>query len=153
MTAATICDVSALTERESVFWYLSGLIRSAVHSMAMWILLPPFLFGAAILAQFFPWRVLKVLRNVNARLPSVQDNEELTLIRDVLILLKKSGNLYRRLCLFRRKFDEACEEISETIDSLNLVIHHEAELTAFAKTSEARRTPDLPLGLERRATG
>lgn len=148
MTAATIQDVSAFTERESVFWYFVGAIHSAARSVFTWFFLPFFLLGAILLAQVYPSRILAALRRVNAVLPNIQDPDELILLRDILRLAYGAGRFYRRLCLFRGSMQLAMEELDDTIDSLNLVLGSEDDLRSFLKTSESRRSPALPFEFE-----
>ncbi|HVY80742.1 MAG TPA: hypothetical protein VG994_07165 [Steroidobacteraceae bacterium] len=147
MTAATIQDVSALTERESVFWYYVASINATMRNVVMWCFVPFFLVGALILAQLYPWRILKVLGLLKGVLPSIQNNDDLKLIRDMLRLAYGAGRFYRRLCLFRSSMQLALDELDEMIDSIAFVLCNEEQLQAFARASEAKneaqRSPDL----------
>ncbi len=150
MTAVTLQDVSAYAERESVFWYFTGAMNSAMRSMVMWLFLPFLLIGAVILAQLYPFRILATLRQLNAALPCIDDDEELELIRDMLSLAYAAGKFYQRLCVFRGRMHAALEECDETLDSLKMVLTRSDELEGFVLESERLRTPDMQLPLEYR---
>jgi hypothetical protein len=147
MTTATIRDFSAWSERDSVFWYVQEAFCVARRTMVLFLLLPPLIVAATFLAQMFPFRIIKTVKQLNNCLPNEKDTDNLMLIRDILKLLRESSALYGKLCLFRARMAEAVSEIDETIDSLNLVLSDGDSLKDFLVSAEQRRSPDLPLKL------
>src|SRR5579863_4219871 len=111
MTAATFQDVSDWTERDSLFWHYVAIVQSAYRSAKTWIFVPLFFIGAVLLAQLFPARILRHIKELNAVLPTIKDDGELEFLRDMLTLVYGTGCFYRRLCLRRKAMQEALCEI------------------------------------------
>jgi hypothetical protein len=145
MTTATLQDVSGYTERDSLFWYFAATIRAAGRSVVTWFIVPFGLLGAIILAQIFPWRILKLVKSVNCALPKVKDADDLEFLRDMLKLAYGSACFYRHFCVFRGAIQEAVIELDESIDSIDLVLENKQELQGFLTAAEARKSPELPL--------
>lgn len=152
MTAAIWHDVSALTERESVFWYLQATVKSVTRNLVMILALPFLLPLVLFFAQVIPFRLLKATKKLNNVLPNVSDKDELTLVRDILALYSSAARFYGWFCLFPWKMAEAREELCDTIDSIEFVLKNYEELKEFVVRSEEKRSPSLPLSFER-ATG
>jgi len=150
MTTATIDDISRWTEGDRFFLFFAETAKSA-KQVAAWLFLPFFFPPVVILAQFFPSRVLRIVTALNARLPEVTDEEQLSFVRDALKLTYGAACFYGRFCMFRSTVHDALLELSETIDSLELVLHNQHDLDQFVKDSEAQRTPELPFMAARRA--
>jgi hypothetical protein len=149
MTTIALNDVSAWAERDSFFLYFAGALKAAAGHVATWIFLPFFVVGALGLAQFYPSRVLEMIRGLNAALPKETDTEHLELVRDMLRVVCGAGQFYQHFCLRPALMREALSEVDETIDSISFVLNNKQELKQFVADSEARRSPQLQLTARR----
>lgn len=154
MTTMTLDDVSNWTQRDSVYWNFAGTMRSVRrHIWLLFFVLPvalPFVF---VLAQQFPFRILRCTSRLRDALPNVTDPRVINLVYDVLRLVHNSGDFYSRLCMFRGRFHQAMDEVSELIDSLRIVIGSQQELNHLLETGNTNAVPDLPLHFDRAAHG
>jgi hypothetical protein len=153
MTTMTFDDVSNWTQRDSVYWNLAGIMRSARRRLVLLLFVTPLLPAVFLLAQLFPFKMLSCTRRLNDALPDVTDRRELELVYDMLRLVHNSGVFYARFTMFRRQFHQAMDEVSELIDSLRVVIESHQEMNEVMDAGSRSAAPDLPLHFDRAAHG
>ena len=154
MTTMTLDDVSNWTQRDGVYWNLAGMVRSIKRRVWLLFFVLPFALPPVfVLAQLFPFRILSCTRRLRDGLPNVTDPRVIDLVYDVLRLVHNSGDFYSRLCMFRGRFHQAMDEMSELIDSLRIVIGSRPELDHLLETGNTNAVPDLPLHFDRAAHG
>lgn len=149
MPAVTAQDVSAWSERESLYVFVGAACRSASKRLIGILFLPFLLVFSFILAQLYPISMRKTLREVTPRLPFVDDREVLMAARDAFKLSLGAGHFYSRACVARSSMRAVLEDIEETIDSLDLVLTSERELDDLVDEARDRASPELPLELQR----
>jgi hypothetical protein len=145
--SVTAQDVSAWSERESLYFLIGTAFRSARQRIATYLFLP-FLFLAVLgLAQCYPWTMRRMLNDVRPALPHVEDVEALTFLRDALRLALSVGRFYAHFCVFTSAMNDVLDETDETIDSISFVLNNRKDLDAFVEECEMCSSPDLPLAL------
>lgn len=146
MAAVTLSEVSALTERESVYWYFGGAFKSARRHVALFVLLPFLLLVVFVLAQAFPYRMRAILDELLPRLPRVTDKAVLGFLRDLLSVTLCVAVFYRPFCIISRGvMASVVEDLDETVDSLNFALENWEEMSVLVKECSKTSTPELPL--------
>src|SRR3954469_10277642 len=123
MAAVTVRELSALTERESVYIHTGEAYRAAVRHLAMnflaILIVIPLFITVAGLAQMYFYRMRRILVQVGPRLPNVTDRAMLELLRDSLRLALSAGRTYQHFTFSKKVAAATLEEMDETIDSIN----------------------------------
>jgi len=146
MSAVTLSEFSALTERESVYWYFGGALRKASRSAALFVFSPFLLVAVFLLAQTLPYRLRKILDEVGPKLAHVTERPVLSFLRDLLSLTLVVARFYNHFCIVSRSaMADVIDELDETVDSLKFSLDNWDDMQAFVKECSKKSVPELPL--------